>query len=313
MDYDQQLDIVYGYKDGMALIMDAYIPKSQCNGGGVIWVAAGGWESNYEKRKWALDPDPDNPDLAQLNNFHSVSVLLHALLRSGYVVFSAQHSSQPKYTIDDIRPDIPRAVRFVRHHAERFGIDPQRIGVMGCSSGGHISLMTATAPPAPDADAEDPVERESSAVQAAAVYMPPTDLRNVGGDRVNAQEFINGYLSQNQLGLMNAPFDFHGWDDEKQRFERIADPEQRTEYFRCNSPIEYLSRDTPPILLLHGDQDPIVPLQQSKRLVVAMEMLCIAHKLVVFPGLEHAMPAPPNNGQKDVLDWLDRHLLNRNT
>ena len=57
------------------------------------------------------------------------------------------------YTVDEIRTDIPRAVRCIRHRAPDFGIAPEAIGIFGGSSGGHISLMTAMAPPDPDLQA----------------------------------------------------------------------------------------------------------------------------------------------------------------
>lgn len=56
------------------------------------------------------------------------------LLQAGYVVFAASHGSYPKYTADKSHKDLPRAVRFIRYHAKRFGIDPDRIGITGGSS-----------------------------------------------------------------------------------------------------------------------------------------------------------------------------------
>ena len=309
MEYDQQQDIVYGYKDGMALVMDVYTPKSP-NGAGVIWVAAGGWREFFAWRRdaFALGPgekDPHHPVIADL---------LKALFSAGYVIFAVSHSSRPRYTIDDLRPDMPRAVRYIRHHAEDFDIHPQRIGILGGSSGGHVSLMTATDPPPPDEDAEDPIDRESSEVQAVVSYFPPTDLVNFGGEGTNVNDFTNAYFMRNaEPPVSNSPLDFHQWDEEGQRYERVNDPAERLEYFRRNSPIEYLSANMPPVLLLHGDEDELVPIQQSGRLVARMKELDIVHKLVVLTGLGHAYPEAPENGHTEFLAWFGQYLLERDT
>ena len=107
------------------------------------------------------------------------------LLRRGYTIFAVSHLSQPQATVMEIVADVHRGVRFIRHHAKEYGIDPNRIGVAGGSAGGHLSLMLATrgGPGVPDAN--DPVDRESSAVQAAAVFFPVTDLLNLGDSTEN--------------------------------------------------------------------------------------------------------------------------------
>jgi BD-FAE/PDZ domain len=111
--------------------------------------------------------------------------ILAPLLRRGYTIFAIYHVSQPEATVMEIIEDVHRGIRFVRHHAEEYEIDPNRIGVSGGSSGGHLSLMLTTrGGPGPD-DAEDPVDRESSAVQAVAIFYPVTDLLNLGKSTEN--------------------------------------------------------------------------------------------------------------------------------
>ena len=97
-------------------------------------------------------------------------------LERGYTVFAVVTSSQPAFTIPDQMADVQRAVRFVRHNAARFGIRPDRLGVTGASSGGQLTLMIATQGGRGNPEASDPVEKESSAVQAAACFFPPTDF-----------------------------------------------------------------------------------------------------------------------------------------
>src|SRR6185369_11324684 len=117
----------------------------KANGAGVLFLMSGGWVSSYSA------PNPRN---------------FEALLGRGYTVFTVWHGSQPKYIVPEIMEDIHRAARFVRANAKRFGIDPQRIGVTGTSSGGHLSLLLALMGGPGKPDAKDPIDRESSAVQA---------------------------------------------------------------------------------------------------------------------------------------------------
>ena len=304
MEYDQQQDVVYGYEDGMALVMDVFTTKNQSNGRGIIWIAAAGWRIDLPWRRDALNNNPGQTTPRSLTR---------ALVDAGFTVFAVAHRSPPKYTIDDIRPDVSRAVRFIRHHADRFEIDPQRIGIIGGSSGGHISLLTATAPPTPDPEAEDLVDRESSEVQAVVAYFPITDLLNFGGDNANISDFWIKLFMKEGIPAQNARFDFHRWDEEAQRFERITDAAERNEYFRRNSPIEHLRANMPPVLLFHGDRDRIVPIQQSERLVARLEELDVVHNLIVLPDQDHAWPEPSENGQDEVIDWFGQHLLGSNT
>jgi acetyl esterase/lipase len=284
---DHQTDVVYGYKDGMALVMDVFTPEVGQNAGGIILVVAGGMRSS----PMASHRAGDGPDVQNL-------------LNGGYTVFAVAHSSTPRYTMDDIRGDLPRAVRFIRHHADRFGVDPQRLGIMGYSSGGHVSLFTAAAPPSADPESTDPVDRESSRVQAVVAYYPSVDLLNFGKPNTTILEH---FLSLGRAGS-SAPFDFHRWDPETTRFERVDDPEAIDEIFRQNSPLTHTSSDHPPTLLFHGDQDELVPIQQSELLAQRFRDLGVPHKLIVARGEGHGW-RPVDAYEAEVRQWFDQYLL----
>jgi acetyl esterase/lipase len=284
---DHQRDVVYGYKDGMALVMDVFTPESGRNAGGVILVMAGGMQSSPMWSHQAADrTDAQN------------------LLNAGYTVFAVAHSSQPKYTVDDLRGDLPRAVRFVRHHADRFGVDPQRLGIIAYSSGGHVSLFTAAAPAPADPEADDPVDRESSRVQAVVAYSPSVDLLNFGEPNTT---ILQHFLSQGRVRL-SAPFDFHRWDPETNRFERVVDPEAQEEIFRRNSPLTHAGADHPPTLLFHGDLDELVPIQQSELLAQRLREVGVPHKLIVARGEGHGW-RPVDAYQAEIVQWFDQYLL----
>jgi acetyl esterase/lipase len=224
---------------------------------------------------------------------------LAALLGRGYVLFVAKHGSQPKYTLPEIDQDMPRAVRFIRHHASRFGIDPNRIGVTGGSSGGQLALHLATAAPGPNPMADDEVDRESSRVQAVVAYFPATDLVNCGAPGTLIEEHLN----------LGAPFDFKKWDAERRVFAKIDDPKERRAIFVDCSPITHVSPDDPPTLLLHGDKDEAVPIQQSKVFLKRMEEVGAECKLIEAPGKGHGWSPPVENELAEVVGWFDRWLL----
>ena len=114
--------VVYGHRHGQDLTLDVLRPAKP-NGIGIVLMASGGWKSQAGSfRKWLAAP----------------------LLRRGYTVFAVYHIAQPKATVMEITEDVNRAVRYIRHKAGDYGIDPQRLGVTGGSSGGHLSLMLAT-------------------------------------------------------------------------------------------------------------------------------------------------------------------------
>jgi acetyl esterase/lipase len=235
-EFTRTRDVIYGKKYGMALTMDVFAPTKKANGAAVIAVISGGFFSR--------------PEMIQ-------PVFYSELVKRGYVVFAVLHGSQPKYTIPEIVGDMNRAVRFIRFHAKDYHIDPQRIGIVGASAGGHLSLMQGTAGDAGDPKATDPVERASSRVQAVGCFFPPTDFMNFGG---LGQEHYGDVV-----GLPFRPaFDYHELDKKQNRFVRITDKEKLREISRKISPITHVTSDTPPTLIIHGDKDRLVPIQQSQ-------------------------------------------------
>src|SRR5262249_54054186 len=133
-------DVIYGRKYGLALTMDVFTPK-ESNGVGLILVVSGGWFSDTR---------------------HINAGFAEPFLKRGYTVFEIVHGSQPKFTVDEIVWDVHRAVRFIRHSAKRFKIDPDRLGIYGASAGGHLSLMMGNAGKEGDPKAADPIDRLSS-------------------------------------------------------------------------------------------------------------------------------------------------------
>ena len=286
--YDHEQDVVYGYKDGMALVMDVFAPTDvEKNGAGIIWVVSGGMHS--DPRQMRREELPGR---------------MQMLLNAGYVIFAACHGSQPKFSTQEIQQDMPRAVRFIRHNAERFGIHSERIGVMGFSSGGELSLHLSTKALGAQADEDDPVDQESSRVQATVAYFPGADLVNFGKEDTTIVEHFSS-VGEGGLG----PFNFTKWDEDIGAFVRVSDREERLKIFAECSPITHVSKDDPPVLLIHGDADKVVPIQQSESFLARMRDAGATCELMVVPGKGHGWGRPVEGEHKRLKGWFDTHLL----
>lgn len=273
-------DVIYGRKHGMALTMDVFQPPSP-NRCGIIYLVNGGWLSSKDTpRMQNVQPD-----------------YYRMFLDRGYTVFAVVTSSQPKFTIPELMNDVQRAVRFVRANASRFGVFPDRLGVTGSSSGGHLTLTIATQGGPGDPNAPDPIDRESSVAQAAACFFPPTDFLNYGGPGING-------VAQGPMKPLQAAFG-----------PRSLTEEGRQELGNEISPIYYVTSKLPPTLIIHGDADDIVPLQQSESFLKRAKSVGAEHvELIIRPGKSHGWPKGSIvwKSEEDIqkfVNWFDKFLL----
>jgi acetyl esterase/lipase len=273
-------DVIYGRKDGMALTMDVFAPRKEANGAAVIWVVSGGWFSSH---------DSINAGMCSI------------LVKRGYTVFAVVHGSQPRFTIQDAVGDINRGTRFIRANAERFKIDPDRIGITGGSAGGHLSLMQGTAGDAGNKDAKDPVDKVSSRVQAVACFFPPTDFLNWGedGTEVTQTDLIK------KLKL-RSPFEFQEFDRDAGVYQRVDDKKAH-ELLKKLSPITHVSKENAPMMIVHGDSDRIVPIQQAKSFADKCKTDGATCELVVKVGADHGWEDMGKDIEK-FADWFDKQL-----
>lgn len=274
-------DVIYGRKHGLALTLDVFAPKDpeKVNGRGLIFCVSGGWFSAKE----AINP-----------------AFARALVDRGYTVFAVVHGSQPKFTIPEVLDDMHRAVRFVRASAKKYNVDPEKLGIYGGSAGGHLSLMQGCAPKDGNPKAADPVERQPSRVAAVACFYPPTDFLNWGRDG-----FV--MLGEGPLKAFRPPFDFTERDKDTNGLVVIADPERRKKLGRDISPVTHVSRASAPVFLMHGDADPLVPLQQAERFVAKLKEHEVPCELVVKKGAAHGWKGMDQD-LKLFADWFDKHL-----
>ncbi len=273
--------MIYGRKDGMALTLDVIRPTKNPNGAAAMMISSGGWFSAHN-----FTPDTLLP-------------FTQEILNRGYTIFVVVHGSQPRYTIPDAVLDVRRAVRFVRFNAKRWKIDPNKIGVFGGSAGGHLSLMTGLASDKGDEKAADPVDKVSSRVQAVCAWFPPTDFVNYGEPGKDAVKTV--------LAAFRAAFDFRELNPKTNRYVQITDEKKIHDMEVLVSPITYVSEDDPPVLVIHGDADTLVPIQQARVLMQKLEEKHVIHELIVRPGMGHGWPKLKDDTIV-MTDWFDRHL-----
>jgi acetyl esterase/lipase len=243
---------------GAAFTMDVYKPANP-NRAAVVFMVSGGWVSDHSML------ESFGPDLEK------------AFGDAGFTVFEVVHGAQPRYKVGEIVEQVRSAVRFVHAHAADYGIDTNRVGVSGISSGGHLSLMIAGS--------------QDSPVNAVAAISPPTDLANWGKPGFSLTEEPHMSVFMPALGLdSKAP---------KGDIEALL---------KKLSPITYVSPKYPPTLIVHGDNDKVVPLQQAQAMDRALAKAGVEHKLEVIPGGGHD-DKTFGPGLLKALQWFKDKLL----
>ena len=190
-----------------------------------------------------------------------------------------------------------RAVRYIRFHAKDYKIDPDRLGITGASAGGHLSLMQGTAGTPGDAKANDPVERMSSRVQAVACFFPGSDFLN-WGEKGHVLDVSTARLP------FRAALDFREFDNEKRLFVQVKDPREIAKQI---SPIYHVTSESAPTLIIHGDKDDLVPIQQAEVFVAKLKEAGVPTRLVVKKDAGHGWPTLPLD-LPTLADWFDKHL-----
>ncbi|TWU51804.1 alpha/beta hydrolase family protein [Rubripirellula reticaptiva] len=255
-------DVVYGHKSGLAMTCDVFTPEQDANGAAVLFMVSGGWFSNWSP-----------PEQTQ----H----MFKPLTDKGFTVFAVRHGSSPKFSIAEAVDDVRRSVRFIRGNADRFEVDPDRIGVFGMSAGGHLSLMLGTASDEGNAESKDPVEHISDRVNAVVAYVAPTDLRVMAKD---------------------AP-------DRLPAYDRFPALEIDAKSATADSPIIFVTADDAPTLLLAGAKDDLVPISYSRNIEAAFEKAGVTSELIEFENAGHGFGGEDaKKATEAMVNWFVTHL-----
>jgi acetyl esterase/lipase len=206
--------------------------------------------------------------------------LLIPLVEDDYFVAAIEYRLTPEARFPAQIEDCKCAVRYLRANAARFGIDADRIGVWGSSAGGHLVALMGTSGDAADLEGNGGWPGVSSRVQAVVDWYGPTDLLQVDESFTSAHEAA-ALLAGGPIG------------------------EHRDVAARVN-PISYIAPDCPPFLIMHGDKDAVVPLNQSQLLHDALQKAGVESQFTVVPGKGHEPLGDEPLAQ--VHAFFDRHL-----
>jgi acetyl esterase/lipase len=176
----------------------------------------------------------------------------------GYLVVSVNYHLYPAGRYPAMIEDVKCAVRSLRANAGEYNLDPNRIGAVGVSAGGHLVSLIGTSDPGAGFDVGEHVE-QSSRVQAVVAMAPVTDL---------TRGFPNADIElMRQVGF--------GEDNIVQA-----------------SPVTHITPDDPPFLLIHGDRDELVPFEQSQLMYERLLEANVPAQLVIVQNAGHSMTAP---------------------
>lgn len=209
-------------------------------------------------------------------DFEKFIEMRYALARAGFVVAAAEYRVVPT-KFPALVEDGKAAVRFLRAHAAEYGIDPERIGVLGDSAGGYLVQMLGATSGEKGWDRGDWLE-QSSSVQAVASLYGISDLLTIGKGLGEARESVHRSPAVTEALLLNGPaFDVNPG---KSIFE---DPQKAREA----SPIGHIDGSEPPFLLLHGSADTLVSPEQSAELFRLLRERKVDVEYRLYEGADH--------------------------
>jgi acetyl esterase/lipase len=259
-------DIVYEDVDGHQEALDVYEPDGPAPPGGrptIVAIHGGGWR-RFSKSEYG-------PQVAA------------QFTPAGYVVVAIDYQlsapGAPSWptSVDDVR----NAVRWVRQHASEFDIDPERLVALGESAGGQLAALLATNPDGPPEGgtiASPPAPGETSARVAAVIdFYGPADLAALAAESpvaaIAASQFLGGT------------------------------PAEIPQLYSAASPVDHVAPGDPPMLLLHGANDHLVPIDQAQELSQTLSAAGVPNQLVTVPAAHHGFEFQPQ-GLKLVPELL---------
>ncbi|MEO8441093.1 MAG: alpha/beta hydrolase [Betaproteobacteria bacterium] len=256
-------DVVYGVGGETPLLLDLAMPKA---GDGpfpvVVFLHGGGWLAGNRQ---------------EMNHF------IEGVAGLGYVGITVEYRLVPAARFPAQVEDCKAAVRWVRANAAKYRMNPERVGAVGFSAGGHLASMIGVTDGKDGFDGSGGNPGLSSRVQAVVNFFGPTDFTTRDWPRDLETEVIEPFLG----GSFAA----------------------RADTYRRASPINYVTKDAAPFLFFHGSDDKLVPVDQSIRLGEKLKSAGVAAEVHVLAGEGHGFTDANNQkAMRQMLDFLDARL-----
>lgn len=266
-------NVEYGDAGGVKLLQHVARPKGLAGPlPGIVCIHGGGWVQGSR------------------DDFREVVTTLAA---AGFVATTIEYRLAPDHKWPAQIEDSKCAVRWMRAHASQLNVDPNRIGVMGGSAGGHLSALVGLMEPDHGLEGEGGWADQSSQVQAVVNFFGPTDL---------LKEFEHQEKGKALAALIkhdvNVLQQFLG-----------GTPGEVPDAYKAASPMTYVSRYDPPMLILQGTHDVLVPWDQSLKLAAALAKNGNKGRLELIFGAGHGWDGAEFDRTKDVVIQFLRQYL----
>ena len=265
-------NVVYSTAGGEKLMLDLASPSEGGPYPAVVLLHGGAWSmgSRTELSKGSRGKDGK-----------VAPSFIETIAAQGYVAVSASYRLAPKYKFPAQIEDARTAVRFLRANAKKFNLDPEKIGAGGFSAGGHLALLLGAA----DKNAFENVEypEQSSRVQCVVSFFGPTDLCLYGASEGLEDSYMVPLLGK-------------ACKTDKNLYKKA-------------SPIEYVTKNSPPILMIHGTADFIVPIIHSEYMLKKLQDAGATAELIAVKGEGHGWTGSlATKSTQDAIKFLDEHL-----
>lgn len=259
---DVKTNVEYGQAGGEKLLLDLSLPpKADKPRPGLVFIHGGGWAGGKKEDFAGLAKD---------------------FAADGYVVANIDYRLAPKHYFPAQVEDCKCAVRWMRAHAEELGLDPQRIGAIGGSAGGHLALMLGVMDSGDGLEGDGGWPDQSSKVQAVVNYVGPSDLLGTLPD-------ISQGILANFLG---------GKREEKHDAAVKA------------SPVTYVNAGDAPSLTFMGTKDPLVPHEQGVILANKLTEANVPGRVEFILGAGHGFaPEEMQRTLKASKEFLREQLM----
>jgi acetyl esterase/lipase len=215
-------------------------------------------------------------------NKADVRPIMPEFVRRGYVAISPQYRFCPKEKFPAQVQDVKAAVRWIKSNAQKYRIDPERLGAIGFSAGGHLSLMLGLTGPSDGLEGEVPAGAPDSRVKAVVNYFGPTDLAAKDIPDVSkplVKDFLGGSAQEKPDAAAKA------------------------------SPLTYVSEGDAPVLTFQGTKDPLVPFTQAIKLAEAMTSAGVPGRVELLVGAQHGWGgAEMERTRSETFRFFDRYL-----
>jgi acetyl esterase/lipase len=273
-------NLEYANARGKPLLLDVFVPEDAKEKLPlIVWIHGGGWSSGNKENCPAL-----------------------LFLKKGYAVASINYRLSQEAVFPAQIQDCKAAVRFLRAKAPEYNVDPERIGVWGGSAGGHLVALLGVTDGVMELEGDGGNPGVSSRVQAVCDFFGPTDFIVIKEAKMSGDPKAEQKLK-----------DFRLADDNNVVTKLLGGPvEQKKELAEQASPIHYLKNVTadrknfPPFLIMHGDEDPIVPVEQSITFHDALKTAGLDSSLRVYKGAKHG--GLGGDSMKVVGDFFNKNL-----